>query len=225
MPFQIVKFFEYSPKKQSCLEECVDRLENGSKRTKLKSLCRTRWVERHDAFEVFLDLLRPIAEALEEFALQPNTRTPGAADASSLCNCVADFQFIITLVVVHRCLAHIQGLSKSLQSRSHDVGRALHQVDVVRACLQESRQNVDDFHQRCHDAAVEAAESINAPVQMPRLCQRQTKRNNVPAQTPLTYYKRSVTILFLDHVIAEMATIFTQLQERASMGLQLVPSH
>ena len=67
--------------------------------------------------------------------------------------------------------------------------------------------------------------SINATVQMPRLCQRQTKRNNVPAQTPLTYYKRSVTIPFLDHVITEMATRFTQLQERASMGLQLVPSH
>ena len=218
MPFQIVKFFEYSPKKQSCLEECVDRLENGSKRTKLKSLCRTRWVERHDAFEVFLDLLRPIAEALEEFALQPNTRTPGAADASSLCNCVADFQFIITLVVVHRCLAHIQGLSKSLQSRSHDVGRALHQVDVVRACLQEPRPNVDGFHQRCHDAAVEAAESVNAIVQMPR-------RYNVPVQTTLTYNKRSVKIPFLDHVIADMATRLTHLQERASTGLQLVPSH
>ena len=28
----------------------------GEKRRKMKSVCKTRWVERHEAFEVFLDL-------------------------------------------------------------------------------------------------------------------------------------------------------------------------
>ena len=32
----------------------------GEHRKKLKSLCKTRWVERHEAFEVIADLFKPL---------------------------------------------------------------------------------------------------------------------------------------------------------------------
>ena len=95
---QVVKFFEFSPKKQNILVEKVNKiLKEGTRRTKLKELCRTRWVERHDAFEVLIDLYEPIVETLEHFATLPNTRTPGMADANSLLHAVTRFDFIILI--------------------------------------------------------------------------------------------------------------------------------
>ena len=34
----------------------------------MKEMCRTRWVERHEAFEVFLDLFMPTITCLEAIA-------------------------------------------------------------------------------------------------------------------------------------------------------------
>ena len=63
---QVVKFFGYSQKTQTVLEKLIDETVNDkTSRTKLKQLCRTRWMERHDAFSVFLDffllLCRPLS--------------------------------------------------------------------------------------------------------------------------------------------------------------------
>ena len=66
------------PHKQQRLEANIDKLTTGTKKTKLKELCRTRWVERHDAFEVFIDLLQiAVVETLEEYSQLPSTRKPG----------------------------------------------------------------------------------------------------------------------------------------------------
>ena len=40
--FQVVLFFEWGPSKQQKLEENIEKLTTGTKRTKLKQLCRTR---------------------------------------------------------------------------------------------------------------------------------------------------------------------------------------
>jgi len=59
-------FFKNSPKRQLALERRItDILPDTEKRRKLKSVCKTRWVERHEAFEVFLDLFIPVVCCLE----------------------------------------------------------------------------------------------------------------------------------------------------------------
>ena len=48
------RYFSNSPKRQLSLEKWIhDTLLEEEKRKKLKEMCRTRWVERHEAFEVF----------------------------------------------------------------------------------------------------------------------------------------------------------------------------
>ena len=39
---------------------------------------------------------------------------------------------------------------------------------------------------------------------IPRRCARQIQRNNVPATTPLEYYKRAISIPMLDHLESEI---------------------
>ena len=81
-------------------------------------------MERHDAFSVFLDFFPAIVQTLEHFTKLPNTRTPGAADATSLLYSICNFEFVVTIVIVQMCLAFMKGLSRSLQERSLEVGRA-----------------------------------------------------------------------------------------------------
>ena len=58
-------FFLNSPKRQLALETWIDSVLDGEKCKKLKEMCKTRWVERHEAFEVFSDLILPTVSCLE----------------------------------------------------------------------------------------------------------------------------------------------------------------
>ena len=95
---------------------------------------------------------------------------------------------------------------------------------LVKATLEDARENVDKFHSECFKKATSLAEKLKVAIKKPRTCSRQTTRDNVPAESPSDYYKKSITIPFLDHLIAEMNTRFSCLQERASSGIKLIPS-
>ena len=64
----VSRFFSNSPKRQLALEKWIGELLPEEKRSKMKQMCRTRWVERHEAFEVFRDLFMPIVCCMEEIA-------------------------------------------------------------------------------------------------------------------------------------------------------------
>ena len=93
---QIV-WFEFSPKRQTFLEKCIDDENmsgsgNNEKRKKLKELCHTRWVERHDSFEVFVNLYKPLVNCLETIVLETsNWNRETRQDANSLLHSLFDF--------------------------------------------------------------------------------------------------------------------------------------
>ena len=62
---KIARFFSNSPKRQATLEIWIEDILQGEKRRILKEMCRTRWVERQEAFELFSDLFKPIISCLE----------------------------------------------------------------------------------------------------------------------------------------------------------------
>jgi hypothetical protein len=92
----------------------------------VEQLCKTRRVERHDAFSVFLDFFPAIVQILDHFTKLPNTRTPGAADATSLLYSICYFEFVVAIVIVQMCLAFMKGLSRSLQERSRRIVHHIH---------------------------------------------------------------------------------------------------
>ena len=49
-------------------------------------------------------------------------------------------------------------------------------------------------------------------------------RDNVEAESPKDYFRKSITVPFLDYALNEMKTRFTDLHVRTALGLQLVPS-
>jgi len=63
---EISKFFSSSPKRQHLLEKVIESESDTAKRTKLKDVCRTRWIERIDAFLTFYDLYPVVVKTMEE---------------------------------------------------------------------------------------------------------------------------------------------------------------
>jgi hypothetical protein len=49
-------------------------------------------------------------------------------------------------------------------------------------------------------------------------------KDNVEAESPEDYYRKSITVPFLDYALNETKTRYTDLHARTALGLQLVPS-
>ena len=59
---------------------------------------------------------------------------------------------------------------------------------------------------------------------LPRRCGRQHHRENTPADTPVQYYRRTISTPFVDHLLTEIDARFTRMHLTALQGLCLVPA-
>jgi hypothetical protein len=55
-------------------------------------------------------------------------------------------------------------------------------------------------------------------VKKPRICERQILRDNVEAESPEVYFRKSITVPFLYCTLNEMKTRFTDLHARTALG-------
>ncbi len=205
----ISRFFSNSPKRQLALEEWIDNVLPDENRKKLKELCRTRWVERHEAFEVFLDLFLPTFSCLEAIAHSTsNWNRETRTDAQSLLLALSQFPFMVSLVLSQKILAYTKGLSVKLQGRYVDVVRAYQDIESVKKVIRGVRSRVDDFHSLMYQAVLTLSESVGVTESAPRRASRQQHRSNAPSDNVSDYYKRNLTIPVLDHLSSELDTRF-----------------
>jgi len=120
------------------------------------------------------------------------------------------------------CLAFKKGLSRSLQERSLEIGRALKSVNLIQSSL-DCRAN-EQFNHQCFERSAKICEPLDIEVKKPRICGRQIMRVNVEAESPEDYLRKSITVPFLYYTLNEMKTRFTDLHARTALGLQLVQS-
>ena len=71
---------------------------------------------------------------------------------------------------------------------------------------------------------VKICEPLDIEAKKPRICGRQIMRDNVEAESPEDYFRKSITVPFLYCMLNEMKTRFTDMHARTALGLQLVPS-
>ena len=74
----------------------------------------------------------------------------------------------------------------------------------VISLLFQVRREVDEKHSLWYGEAVKFADKIGVKPAVPRIVQRQSLRNNVPAPNPEIYYRRALTVPLLDHIITEI---------------------
>ena len=73
--------------------------------------------------------------------------------------------------------------------------------------------------------ATEAGTVVDGRLTIPRRCGRQTLKSNVESTTPADYWRLSVFIPFLDHLITEFAHRFSEMSSAAIQALLLLPAH
>lgn len=222
----IARFFKNSPKRQLALERAIEEYSVAQKRTKLKEMCRTRWVERHDAFQIFLDLYVPVVRCLEDMCRDnsQNWNRDTQKDASSYFFACTRFQFIITLVITSQVMSYSKTLCVSLQARGTDVIKAYRHVNLVKKSLMEVRDKIDDFSAKYFEEARKLADKVGVTASSPRNAIRMEHRTNTPADTVEQYYKRNVAIPLIDHLVTELDSRFPGQAQKATETLKLIPS-
>jgi hypothetical protein len=126
---EISRFFGFSPKRQRFLEKVVDASEDKSSATKLKDVCRTRWVERIDAYSTFISLYPFLITAFEAMTSPNNYPQFGdwnwdcetLSKANGFNHVITSPVFLVAVKVVTNVLVILRGLTVKLQGRSMDV--------------------------------------------------------------------------------------------------------
>ena len=219
-------FFDGSPKRQQVLEKSIKEYCPTSSHRTLIDICRTRWVERIDSISRFEEMLPAVIQTWKEMELNEddiyNSNT--SSDAESLRSCCTKFSFVLALVVARECFYRMRGATLKLQSRSHnDIIKGYAIVKDVVATLKEVRSNIEEYHHLWFARANTLCMEVNGKFDDPRHCAGQTLRNNQPVNSQEDYYRVSLTIPFLDHLIRQMEMRFSNQHLIHVKGFALLP--
>jgi hypothetical protein len=141
----VSNFFGY-PKRQSILRLSIVEIFPQTNRFKLKNLCATRWVDRHDAIILFEELQPVILHALDRITLWPDSDT--SSSASHLLTTIRQLKFQTALAILVKILSISFPLSRYLQTVNLDLKTALEAAFIVQNTIQEIRENCDvEFQQ------------------------------------------------------------------------------
>mgnify|MGYP001797961719 FL=1 len=203
-------FFNNSPKRVIVLEQKIKELLPDAQQQKLLNVCRTRWVARINGLALFKKCYIAILPALQEISKDMSNEQDVRYRASGMREAIKKFQFIVSLVLVESCLKCTKPLTLQLQSASIDAGKAREKASLLYLKMNELRTEIDATHTKFYEEAVSIAEKVNVKPLRPRTTPRQVHRESVPANSSSEYFKRAVTIPFLDEIIGQIHTRFSE---------------
>ncbi|XP_003748679.1 52 kDa repressor of the inhibitor of the protein kinase-like [Galendromus occidentalis] len=217
----VCAFFSNSSKRTRILQDQIERSNSSNSRKKrLKTLCMTRWVESHQAFIAFKELLIPIVQSLLE--LEQEVGETGARSyelLSAICKC----QFVTSLFIIESFSSLFLPLSVKLQAKELDIFAALDLVDNVLLVLRRRREAAIDGFQQILAEVTEVCDSLEIDIRMPRICERQLNRENHPADSSEEYFRVTSYIPYLDSLIDGFISLFADARQGALKVQCLIP--
>nr|CAI5828559.1 unnamed protein product [Callosobruchus analis] len=202
---KIYVFFN-TPKRQSILQKIVDNtVSDGGQKHKLKQLCPTRWVQRHDAVLVVAKLLPAVAAALEEVKSWEDKDS--SSNASLLLNNVEHSKFIISLLCSEKLLGYTLVLSKILQTVNIVLVSVINLALDIEWAVDQLRKNSEGEFSNISEC------KLNHRVS-----------SNVPADSAEVYYRRSIFIPWLDSFLANIRERFCKHRDIFKSFMCLIPS-
>lgn len=196
---EVTKFFHNShPKRNVILAQFLGK--------KLKMLCETRWVERHDGVLQFTTNLPEIIQGLERVSEWKNKETAGKAH---ILISAIDGQFIIGLYCLSDILALTHPLSILLQKETIDLGGASKVINSLTSLLETRQNNVSEHFKGIFSEAEKKAQELGIDIKIPRLCRKQTHRANYQTNSVEEYYRITAYIPLLDFVLTDLKNRFS----------------
>ena len=165
-------FLANSPKRQRLFELTVKEFLPSSSHGKLPGLCKTRWVERHTCFEVFLEMYEALITFLDAILCPhdyPQLASPDGSwnwdsdtrvKAQGLKASLSSFQTLAVFLITKNVLDEVKSLAAKLQKRDQDIYEAYRMVDTVIDRVKAIRSTIDTTFCQWYDEILKLAEKI-----------------------------------------------------------------
>ena len=131
---------------------------------------------------------------------------------------------IIMLVITRNLLGYTKSATSKLQGVDTDLLEGLQEVKIMIRSLQTDRDLIDGYHSVWFKDASHITNSVDAAIKAPRVCNQQIWRSNIAADDVSTYFKRKVSIPFMDHLLTELSAHFTNENCIAIKAISVVPA-
>ena len=194
---------------------------------KLIDVGLTRWVARIDGLVGFEPFFTIIVCALEKMKDNANpdihSNDDTSTKASNLYKSCYSFDFVVALVITRSILPYISAVTELPQKKYNDILQAFELIESVKAQFHDIRTNVDTFHEKWYKVALELAEKVQLQESMPRSCNRKVHRGNQPHSNFSEYYKYSIIIPLVYHIVAHLQSYFSSSYKIVFNGFYLVP--
>ena len=213
----IISFFHGYPLREERLRQAIQILCPESRRQRLKTLAVTRWVERHDAILVFLELLEPIVGALEELNQVAGGET--ASKANQLIHVCTSFDFIYSCTVLERPSALLLNVSKQLQSPNLDLFAVCSMIDNLVTIFERDMQD-NEFITQIFTTAKSKAEMFGSSVTLPRGLAR---ANSTFLNREEIFYREHVFLPYFQWLIEQLNLRFLKHREKTFTLQNLLP--
>lgn len=225
---KIETFFKDCLLLQLELENAISIFYQGreEKANELKEACRGEWTARHDAFEMAIDIVESLLLCVDSVHDNEDLRWSDEVthDALEISKALADFEFIISLVVLKNTLSFTRAFGKNLQEQATDIYSAANNLTAVLHSLNEVSENIDVYHEFWFEEAVNLATAMEIPVKVPRLFLRKHRSESGTEPQPENYYKEHLSLPVVNHILSEMSDLFTERHIKAMRCLSLIPA-
>ncbi|XP_070827346.1 THAP domain containing 12b [Chaetodon trifascialis] len=216
------------PFAQDELEKAVSThyQKNEEKAAALKQACGSGWTEQHNVFDVLLDTLEPLLLCMDNVRDNDDAKFSDAAveDAYSIAETLADFEIIVTIVILKNVLTFTRAFGRNLQGETLDVFFAANSLTAVLHSLNEVNDNIDVYHEFWYEEAVSVANVMGIPVKVPRLFLRKQRAADVGEIQAEAYFKEYVTVPVIHGIMQEVEDMFSETNLKALKCLSLVPA-
>ena len=228
-------WIKYSAKREGLLKTVFAHAQTAysSRRVPLLNVCITRWVENIDGWERFsqahpylIKMCEVVLYGNSEFSLYNDGWSPeDKKNALAHMKALESFEFIYSLIALSRSLLYLKDAVIKVQGKNADIVSG---VSTVMQCCEELktvRVDIDSYSQRIFQHSCRIAEHSDISISMPRVSQRQQHRSNPEFTSVQDFFKKTVAILFLDHLISDISLRFTAHSKQAASLQGLLPSH
>ena len=125
------------------------------------------------------------------------------------------FEFIYCLVILSRTLLYLKNAVVKIQGVDQDIVSGV--CSVIESCkeLESVRKEVDNFSKRIFNHSGRIAETSGVSISMPCVSMQHRHRTNTEYVSIEDYFKKTVTIPFLDHLISDGTSRFTSHSKHA----------
>ncbi|XP_016416839.1 uncharacterized protein LOC107746985 [Sinocyclocheilus rhinocerous] len=220
---EIVSFFHSMPALEKQLDQvlAIGLRESYEKIHELQGKFCSSWLEKHDSYEVFAQILEPLVDWLENIDnCQPQIWSLAVSNrAKRLLQLIKDFDFIVAIVALKNASSFTRELSAALQKDHFSAASQLSQISGIVATLNRVKTNIKVFHQNWFDEASCFAQSLGVQVKVPDSV-------IVPRDSllkPGSYYKDAMSVPLVDHLINMVKDYFSDDHKEALNLLSLVP--